>query len=133
MWACGTVIGRIRVSGKTFVGKFRPRRTFSSLLATNTQGRVGIALGYKDAGMGWTTEGCDGTLVPLASLRNPGCAGTLVARHFYTYTRWITSAAANGRDKLHVGFGINARDRGIHHQVSTENCLARGFDRTGFL
>jgi uncharacterized membrane protein len=91
-------------------------------LCNNTGSRVGIALGYKDAG-GWTTEGwwnvnprtCETLL-----------RGGLVARYYYIYAvdydrggEWSGHAYMCSREKE---FTI----RGIH------NCLARGYDRTGF-
>ena len=91
-------------------------------LCNNTSSRVGIALGYKDP-EGWTTEGwwnvssrCSETLL----------RGTLVARYYYIYAldydrggEWSGQAFMCSRDKE---FTIKG----------TENCLARGFDRTGF-
>src|SRR3981189_3659861 len=91
-------------------------------LCNNTSSRVGIALGYKDA-EGWTTEGwwnvssrAGGTLLK----------GTLVARFYYIYAldydrggEWSGQAFMCSRDKE---FTIKG----------TDNCLARGFDRTGF-
>ena len=91
-------------------------------LCNNTSGRVGIAVGYKD-GEGWVTEGwwnlpsrsCDTLL-----------RGGLVARFYYIYAidydrggEWSGQAFMCTRDKE---FTIRG----------TENCLARGFDRTGF-
>jgi uncharacterized membrane protein len=91
-------------------------------LCNNTGSRVGIALGYKDA-EGWTTEGwwnvsprtCETLL-----------RGALVARYYYIYAvdydrggEWSGHAYMCSREKE---FTI----RGIH------NCLARGYDRTGF-
>ncbi len=91
-------------------------------LCNNTASRVGIALGYKDA-EGWTTEGwwnvsahsCETLL-----------RGTLVARYYYIYAvdydrggEWSGQAFMCSRDKE---FTIKG----------TEDCLARGFDRTGF-
>jgi uncharacterized membrane protein len=91
-------------------------------LCNNTSSRVGIALGYKDA-EGWTTEGwwnvsarsCETLL-----------RGTLVARYYYIYAvdydrggEWSGQAFMCSRDKE---FTIKG----------TEDCLARGFDRTGF-
>jgi uncharacterized membrane protein len=91
-------------------------------LCNNTSSRVGIALGYKDA-EGWTTEGwwnvsarsCETLL-----------KGTLVARFYYIYAidydrggEWSGQAFMCSRDKE---FTIRG----------TEDCLARGFDRTGF-
>jgi uncharacterized membrane protein len=84
--------------------------------------RVGIALGYKDA-EGWTTEG-------WWNVSSRSCEtllkGTLVARYYYIYAldydrggEWSGQAFMCSRDKE---FTIKG----------TENCLARGFDRTGF-
>jgi uncharacterized membrane protein len=91
-------------------------------LCNNTGSRVGVAIGYKDA-EGWNTEGwwnisartCDTLL-----------RGALVARYYYIYAvdydrggEWSGRAYMCSREKE---FTIRG----------TENCLARGFDRTGF-
>src|SRR5215210_1279746 len=91
-------------------------------LCNNTGSRVGIAIGYKDY-EGWTTEGwwnlsarsCE-TLVK----------GQLVARFYYVYAvdydrggEWSGKAYMCTRDKEFTVKGI-------------EDCLARGYDRTGF-
>ena len=91
-------------------------------LCNNTASRVGIALGYKDA-EGWTTEG-------WWNVSSRSCEtllkGTLVARYYYIYAldydrggEWSGQAYMCSRDKE---FTIKG----------TDNCLARGFDRTGF-
>src|SRR3982750_2143334 len=91
-------------------------------LCNNTSSRVGIALGYKDA-EGWTTEG-------WWNVSSRSCEtllrGTLVARFYYIYAldydrggEWSGQAFMCSRDKE---FTIRG----------TEDCLARGFDRTGF-
>jgi len=91
-------------------------------LCNNTSSRVGIALGYTDA-EGWTTEG-------WWNVSSRSCEtllkGTLVARFYYIYAldydrggEWSGQAYMCSRDKE---FTIKG----------TENCLARGFDRTGF-
>jgi len=91
-------------------------------LCNNTSSRVGIALGYKDA-EGWTTEG-------WWNVSSRACEtllrGTLVARFYYIYAldydrggEWSGQAFMCSRDNE---FTIKG----------TENCLARGFDRTGF-
>jgi uncharacterized membrane protein len=91
-------------------------------LCNNTSSRVGIALGYKDA-EGWTTEG-------WWNISSRSCEtllkGSLVARYYYIYAldydrggEWSGQAFMCSRDKE---FTIKG----------TENCLARGFDRTGF-
>src|SRR5436189_472979 len=91
-------------------------------LCNNTSSRVGIALGYKDA-EGWTTEG-------WWNVSSRSCEtllkGTLVARFYYIYAldydrggEWSGQAFMCTRDKE---FTIKG----------TEDCLTRGFDRTGF-
>ena len=91
-------------------------------LCNNTPSRVGIALGYKDS-EGWVTEG-------WWNISSHACEtllkGTLVARYYYIYGidydrggEWSGQAFMCSRDKE---FTIRG----------TENCLARGFDRTGF-
>jgi uncharacterized membrane protein len=91
-------------------------------LCNNTASRVGIALGYKDA-EGWTTEG-------WWNISSRSCEtllrGNLVARYYYIYAldydrggEWSGQAFMCSRDKE---FTIRG----------TENCLARGYDRTGF-
>lgn len=92
-------------------------------LCNNTGSRVGIAVGYKDSDGAWTTEG-------WWNLSSRSCEtllrGTLVARFYYIYAidydrggEWSGQAFMCTRDKE---FTIRG----------TEDCLARGFDRTGF-
>jgi uncharacterized membrane protein len=91
-------------------------------LCNNTNSRIGVALGYKDND-GWATEGwwnlparnCDTLL-----------RGTLAARFYYIYAvdydhggEWSGQAFMCTREKE---FTIRG----------TGDCLARGFDRTGF-
>jgi len=91
-------------------------------LCNNTGSRVGVALGYKDAD-GWTTEG-------WWNISARSCEtllrGALVARYYYIYAvdydrggEWSGKAYMCSREKE---FTIRG----------TENCLARGYDRTGF-
>lgn len=91
-------------------------------LCNNTGARVGVALGYKDA-EGWTTEG-------WWNISSRSCEtllrGALVARYYYIYAvdydrggEWSGQAYMCSREKE---FTIRG----------TENCLARGYDRTGF-
>ena len=91
-------------------------------LCNNTGSRVGVAVGYKDND-GWTTEG-------WWNIASRSCEtllrGALVARFYYIYAvdydrggEWSGQAFMCSRDKE---FTIKG----------TENCLARGFDRTGF-
>ncbi len=91
-------------------------------LCNNTVSRVGVAVGYKDKD-GWTTEG-------WWNISSRSCEtllrGALVARYYYIYAvdydrggEWSGQAYMCTRDKE---FTIRG----------TDNCLARGFDRTGF-
>ena len=91
-------------------------------LCNNTASRVGVAIGYKDAD-GWTTEG-------WWNLPSRTCEtilkGNLVARYYYVYAidydhggEWMGQAFMCTRDKEFTIRGI-------------ADCLARGFDRTGF-
>ena len=91
-------------------------------LCNNTGGRVGVAIGYKDA-EGWTTEG-------WWNISARSCEtllrGALVARYYYIYAvdydrggEWSGKAYMCSREKE---FTIRG----------TENCLARGYDRTGY-
>jgi len=91
-------------------------------LCNNTGSRVGVALGYKDK-EGWVTEGWWNV-----SARNCETLlrGALVARYYYIYAvdydrggEWSGQAFMCSREKE---FTIR----------NTDNCLARGFDRTGF-
>jgi len=91
-------------------------------LCNNTGGRVGVAIGYKDA-EGWTTEGWWN--IPARSCETL-LRGALVARYYYIYAvdydrggEWSGHAFMCSREKE---FTIRG----------TENCLARGYDRTGF-
>jgi uncharacterized membrane protein len=91
-------------------------------ICNNTGSRVGVAIGYKDAD-GWSTEG-------WWNLSARSCEtllkGTLVARYYYIYAidydrggEWSGQAFMCTREKE---FTIRG----------TQDCLARGFDRTGF-
>src|SRR6202163_3372339 len=91
-------------------------------LCNNTASRVGVAVGYKDT-QGWTTEG-------WWNLPSHTCEivlkGNLVARYYYVYAmdydrggEWMGPALMCTRDKEFTIRGIG-------------DCLARGYDRTGF-
>jgi uncharacterized membrane protein len=112
--ACAVVIAAMVLTARPAAADFR--------LCNNTGSRVGIALGYKE-NEGWTTEG-------WWNLSARSCEtllrGTLVARYYYIYAvdydrggEWSGQAFMCTRDKE---FTIKG----------TEDCLARGFDRTGF-
>jgi uncharacterized membrane protein len=92
-------------------------------LCNNTGSRVGIAIGYKDTDGSWVTEG-------WWNLSARSCEtvlkGTLIARFYYIYAvdydrggEWSGQAFMCTREKE---FTIRG----------TEDCLARGYDRTGF-
>jgi uncharacterized membrane protein len=91
-------------------------------LCNRTNSRIGVAIGYKDQ-QGWTTEG-------WWNLNANTCEtlirGPLVARFYYVYAvdydqggEWSGKAFMCTRPKEFTIHGI-------------EDCLARGFDRTGF-
>ena len=91
-------------------------------LCNNTGSRVGVAIGYKDNEQ-WTTEG-------WWNLSSRTCEtllrGPLVARFYYVYAvdydrggEWAGKAFMCTREKE---FTIRG----------TDDCLARGYDRTGF-
>ena len=115
-------IGQIAVGGALLLAVLGQPAMADFRLCNNTGSRVGVALGYKDA-EGWTTEGwwnisartCDTLL-----------RGALVARYYYIYAvdydrggEWSGHAFMCSREKE---FTIRG----------TENCLARGYDRTGY-
>ena len=86
-------------------------------LCNNTGSRVGVALGYKDTEGWWniSARSCETLL-----------RGALVARYYYIYAvdydrggEWSGHAFMCSREKE---FTIRG----------TDNCLARGYDRTGF-
>jgi uncharacterized membrane protein len=91
-------------------------------LCNNTGSRVGVSVGYKDAD-GWTTEGWWN--LPARTCETV-LKGNLVARYYYVYAidydrggEWMGQAFMCTRDKEFTIRGIG-------------DCLARGFDRTGF-
>src|SRR5258706_11967613 len=91
-------------------------------LCNNTGNRVGIAIGYKE-NEGWTTEGwwnisarsCETVL-----------RGALVARFYYIYAVDYDRGGEWVRQALTFTPGKEFSIRG------TDDCLARGYDRTGF-
>ncbi|MGY4285347.1 putative membrane protein [Bradyrhizobium sp. LM2.7] len=101
-------------------------------LCNNTSSRVGIALGYKDA-EGWTTEG-------WWNISSRSCEtllrGTLVARYYYIYAidydrggEW--SGQAPPPPPHPSPPFMCSRDKEFTIR-GTEDCLARGYDRTGY-
>jgi uncharacterized membrane protein len=91
-------------------------------LCNITESRVGIALGYRDQ-QGWVTEGW-WNLTPRAC--ETLLQGPLAARFFYVYAvdydrggDWSGKSYMCTRDREFTIRGV-------------EDCLARGFDRSGF-
>jgi uncharacterized membrane protein len=91
-------------------------------LCNNTSSRVGVSLGYKDSD-GWITEGWWNI---SANSCETLLRGVLVARYYYVYAvdydrggEWSGQAFMCTRDKEFTLRG-------------TEDCLARGYDKTGF-
>jgi uncharacterized membrane protein len=91
-------------------------------LCNNTGSRVGVSIGYKDT-EGWVTEGWWNVTPRTCQTL---LRGSLVARFYYIYAvdydrggEWAGHAYMCSRDKE---FTIRG----------TKNCLARGYDRTGF-
>jgi len=91
-------------------------------LCNRTTSRVGIAVGYKDGDAGST----EGWWNVAANSCETLLRGDLVARYYYVYAvdydlggEWAGKAYMCTREKEFTIRGI-------------EDCLARGFDRTGF-
>ena len=110
----GALAGSIVLAPEPAAADFR--------LCNNTTSRVGISMGYKEND-GWSTEGW-WNLPPRTC--ETLMRGPLVARYYYIYAvdydrngEWSGQAYMCTRDKE---FTIRG----------TEDCLARGFDRTGF-
>jgi uncharacterized membrane protein len=91
-------------------------------MCNTTASRIGVAIGYRDA-QGWVTEG-------WWNLAPRGCEtllrGTLAARFYYVHAvdydkggEWTGKSVMCTRNKEFTIRGI-------------EDCLARGFDRSGF-
>jgi len=91
-------------------------------ICNNTGSRVGIALGYND-GRGWVTEG-------WFNLRASRCdavlRGDLKANYYYVYAVDYDRGGEWGGKSF-----MCTREREFTIRGS-ENCYARGFDRTGF-
>jgi uncharacterized membrane protein len=91
-------------------------------LCNITESRVGIALGYRDQ-QGWVTEGW-WNLAPRAC--ETLLQGALAARFFYIYAvDYDRGGDWSGRSYMCT------RDREFTIR-GVEDCLARGFDRSGF-
>ncbi|MFG1397644.1 DUF1036 domain-containing protein [Roseixanthobacter pseudopolyaromaticivorans] len=107
--------GALTASAGTAAADFR--------LCNRTSSRVGVAIGYKENDV-WTTEGWWNV---AANSCETLLRGDLVARFYYLYAvdydqggEWAGKAYMCTRDKEFTIRGV-------------EDCLARGFDRAGFL
>lgn len=102
---------------------FAPTQSRADLRLCNiTESRVGVSVGYRDAG-GWVTEG-------WWNLAARGCEtlliGELAARFYYVYAvDYDRGGDWSGRSLMCT------RDREFTIR-GVEDCLARGFDRSGF-
>ena len=92
-------------------------------LCNTTKGRIGVSIGYKDASPeGWATEGWWNIAGQACETVLKGKLGRFYYVHAIDYDRggeWSGQAFMCSRDKE---FTIKG----------TQDCLARGFDRTGF-
>jgi uncharacterized membrane protein len=91
-------------------------------LCNMTSSRVGVALGYRD-GQGWISEGWWNLGVRSCQtlLRGP-----LAARYYYVYA---VDYDRGGEWTGHSYLCTREREFSVR---GTNDCLARGFDRTGF-
>jgi uncharacterized membrane protein len=101
---------------------FAPPALADLRLCNMTQSRVGIALGYRD-NQGWITEG-------WWNLRAGACEtllkGTLAARYYYIHgVDYDRGGEWGGRTFMCT------RDKEFTIR-GAENCLARGYERSGF-
>ncbi len=119
---CRHVVYTLACASVLLISGFAAPAAADFRLCNNTGSRVGIAVGYKDP-EGWITEG-------WWNLSARTCEtllrGALVARYYYVYAidydrggEWSGQAFMCTREKE---FTIRG----------TDNCLARGYDRTGF-
>jgi uncharacterized membrane protein len=87
-----------------------------------TTSRIGVAIGYRDA-QGWITEG-------WWNLNPRGCEtllrGTLAARFYYVHAVDYDRGGEWGGKSMMCTRNKEFTIRGI------EDCLARGYDRSGF-
>lgn len=105
------------------LASFWPSLAHADLRFCNmTSSRVGIALGYRDS-QGWITEG-------WWNLSPNGCEtllrGALAARFYYVHAIDYDRGGEWGGKSF-----MCTRDREFTIR-NAENCLARGFERTGF-
>jgi uncharacterized membrane protein len=92
-------------------------------LCNQTTARVGVAVGYKEADI-WVTEG-------WWNIQANGCEtilqGTLSARYYYLYATDYDKGGSWGGRSFMCSRDKEFTIRGL------EDCLARGYDRTGFV
>ncbi len=92
-------------------------------LCNQTGSKVGVTLGYRDA-QGWVTEG-------WWDLKPRSCEtlqkGTLAAQFYYVYAVDYTRGGEWGGRAMMCTRDTAFTIRGV------EDCLARGFDRNGFI
>jgi uncharacterized membrane protein len=91
-------------------------------ICNNSSGRVSVAIAYTD-GQAWISEG-------WWNLKSTNCEvllrGTLAAQFYYVYAMDERGGEWKGKAFMCT------RDREFRIE-SRENCLVRGYDRTGFL
>jgi uncharacterized membrane protein len=107
----------------TTAGCALPAPAFADLRLCNmTQSRVGVAMGYKDS-QGWLSEG-------WWNLKPNECEtmlkGALAARFYYVFAQDYDRGGEWGGKTFMCTRDKEFTIRGV------EDCLARGFDRTGF-
>ncbi len=107
----------------TTAGCALPATAFADLRLCNmTQSRVGVAMGYKDT-QGWISEG-------WWNLKPNECEtmlkGPLAARFYYVFAQDYDRGGEWGGKTFMCTRDKEFTIRGV------EDCLARGFERTGF-
>ena len=118
----GRLLGAACAAGFCLLAFSDPARA-DLRMCNNTESRVGVSLGYRDAS-GWVTEG-------WWNLKGRTCEtlvrGELSAKYFYVYAvdydrggEWTGRSFMCTREREFVIRGV-------------EDCLARGFDRSGFI
>jgi uncharacterized membrane protein len=118
----GRLIPAVVLAGAAFCALGATPARADLRLCNITESRVGIALGYRDQ-QGWVTEGW-WNLAPRAC--ETLLQGALAARFFYIYAvDYDRGGDWSGRSYMCT------RDREFTIR-GVEDCLARGFDRSGF-